>query len=66
MMSRHPHPMHMHLVQFRIDGVQAGGSEDGWKDIVMIPAGGRRSVTATFDGQPGIYMFHCHNLEHKN
>lgn len=67
MMSNHPHPMHVHLVQFRIEGVAAGSPEDGWKDIVMIPAmGGSRSVVATFDGEPGIYMFHCHNLEHED
>ena len=64
-MSRHPHPMHIHLVQFRIDGVSSGSLEDGWKDIVMVPSNGRRSIVATFDGAPGIYMFHCHNLEHE-
>jgi len=64
-MSRHPHPMHLHLVQFRIDGVAEGSTEDGWKDIVMVPANGQRSIVATFEGEPGIYMFHCHNLEHE-
>mmetsp|Transcript_14122 Transcript_14122/g.20861 ORF Transcript_14122/g.20861 Transcript_14122/m.20861 type:complete len:566 (+) Transcript_14122:1-1698(+) len=66
MMSNHPHPMHLHLVQFHIDGVNTGSLEDGWKDIVMVPANGQRSITAHFDGEPGIYMFHCHNLEHED
>lgn len=67
MMSMHPHPMHLHLVQFHINGISAGSLEDGWKDTVLIPDhGGARSITATFDGEPGIYMFHCHNLEHED
>lgn len=66
MMMMHPHPMHVHLVQFHIDGVSTGSLEDGWKDIVMVPGSGTRSVTATFEGEPGIYMFHCHNLEHED
>jgi hypothetical protein len=62
-----PHPIHLHLVQIHIDGVPSGSLEDGWKDVVMIPAGGRqRSITAHFDGGPGIYMMHCHNLEHED
>jgi len=65
-MSQHPHPMHLHLVQFRIEGVGSGELEDGWKDIVMVPSNGQRSIVATFDGEPGIYMFHCHNLEHED
>lgn len=62
----HPHPMHLHLVQFHINGIAAGSLEDGWKDIVVVPGGGERSITAHFDGEPGIYMFHCHNLEHED
>jgi len=66
MMSMLPHPMHLHLVQFHINGVSSGSLEDGWKDIVMVPTMGQRSITATFDGAPGIYMLHCHNLVHED
>jgi len=65
-MGMQPHPMHLHLVQFHIDGVASGSLEDGWKDIVVIPGRGTRSITAHFDDEPGIYMFHCHNLEHED
>lgn len=46
------HQVHLHLVQFHID--DASSLENGWKDIVMVPNGGTRSVTMTFNGNPGL------------
>jgi len=66
MMMMDPHPMHVHLVQFHVDGLDSGSLQDGWKDIVMVPANGQVSITATFDGEPGVYSMHCHNLEHED
>lgn len=60
-----PHPFHSHLVQFRIESV-GGELEDGWKDTMNIRDVIGRSYIATFNGQPGVYVFHCHNLEHED
>jgi FtsP/CotA-like multicopper oxidase with cupredoxin domain len=41
--TTHPHPMHLHLVQFQvidIDGQPQEPSDFGWKDTVVVPAGG--------------------------
>ena len=55
MMSMHPHPMHIHLVQFKIEGTSSTSQNHGWKDIINIPIGGSGSILAEFEGEPGIY-----------
>lgn len=65
----HPHPMHMHLVQFQvvnIDGEPQDSSRFGWKDTVVVPPGSEVTVAARFEGYTGKYVFHCHNLEHED
>lgn len=65
----HRHPMHIHLVQFQIleiNGVAQDPSQHGWKDTFVAPPNGQISVAARFDGSPGKYLFHCHNLEHED
>ena len=51
----HPHPMHIHLVQFKIEGTSSTSQNHGWKDIINIPIGGSGSILAEFEGEPGIY-----------
>jgi spore coat protein A len=67
--TSHPHPMHMHLVQFQV--VNIGGepqdpSDFGWKDTVVVPPGSEVTVVARFEKYTGKYVFHCHNLEHED
>jgi len=67
--TNHPHPMHMHLVQFQV--VNIGGepqapSEFGWKDTVVVPPASEVTVLARFEKYTGRYVFHCHNLEHED
>lgn len=62
------HPIHLHLVHFRIlsrDGGPPGPYDAGWKDTVFLE-GGTVRVVARFDGYRGRYVFHCHNLEHED
>lgn len=62
------HPIHVHLVHFRVlsrDGGPPGPYDAGWKDTVFLE-GGTVRVAARFDGWPGKYVFHCHNLEHED
>jgi FtsP/CotA-like multicopper oxidase with cupredoxin domain len=41
-------------------------NELGWKDTVRVNPGEMVSITATFDGFTGRYMYHCHILEHED
>ncbi|MDR8391437.1 multicopper oxidase family protein [Aliifodinibius sp. S!AR15-10] len=65
-----PHPMHIHVVQFKV--LSRSGSrgllptETGWKDTVLVMPGERVRVIMTFDAPKGLYVFHCHNLEHED
>jgi len=41
-------------------------NEMGWKDTVRVNPGELVSITATFDGFTGRFMYHCHLLEHED
>lgn len=63
------HPMHLHGVQFRVisrsnRGVQKW--EEGLKDTVLVLPGETVEILVHFTAQPGLYLFHCHNLEHED
>ncbi len=67
--TNHPHPMHLHLVQFQvvnIDGVPQEPAEFGWKDTVVVPPTSQVTILAKFSKYTGRYVFHCHNLEHED
>lgn len=55
------HPFHLHGFFFQVPG------EDGpraWHDTVDIPAHATREIAVRFDERPGMWMFHCHILDH--
>jgi len=72
---RMPHPMHIHGVRFRIlqreiyaneaSGVADGFVDNGYKDTVLIFPGQRLQVLLTAT-HPGLFLYHCHNLEHED
>ncbi|ATP41631.1 copper oxidase [Solibacillus sp. R5-41] len=67
MMGGMTHPFHIHGTQFKIvsiDGQEPPVSEQGWKDTVAIDAGETFKLAVKFNNK-GIYMFHCHILEHE-
>ncbi len=67
------HPIHLHLVRFEVLGRQAiGGAarpaepwEVGFKDTVIAFPGEVTTIKALFD-IPGLYVWHCHILEHED
>ncbi len=74
-----PHPMHIHGVQFQtiqrqIDPqyqseyeiIRPGLLDEGWKDTVLVWPGERVQVLARFADFAGLYLYHCHNLEHED
>jgi blue copper oxidase len=64
-----PHPMHIHGVQFqvieRIGGV-VEPYEKGWKDTVLVKKGEKVKVIMRFSNEKGVFLLHCHNLEHED
>jgi spore coat protein A, manganese oxidase len=73
------HPIHLHLVLFQVlDRVArpAGGGDPipiplephelGWKDTVAVNRRETVRVIAKFDDYQGLYVWHCHILEHED
>ena len=57
------HPMHLHGHHFQVVAVNGALVPGAVRDTELVPVGGR--VTIAFDaGNPGRWMFHCHNLYH--
>jgi FtsP/CotA-like multicopper oxidase with cupredoxin domain len=57
------HPMHLHGHHFQIVAVNGERVAGAVRDTELVPVGG--AVTLAFDaGNPGKWMFHCHNLYH--
>jgi blue copper oxidase len=79
MMGGMPHPMHVHGVQFRVidrrvhastvaawRSLSAGFVDEGWKDTVLVMPGERVRVLMRFADHAGLFLYHCHNLEHED
>jgi blue copper oxidase len=65
------HPMHIHGVQFQVLQRVGGrneliATEKGWKDTVLVMPGERVRIIMTFPEYRGMFVFHCHNLEHED
>jgi FtsP/CotA-like multicopper oxidase with cupredoxin domain len=73
-----PHPMHIHNVQFQVvqrtppsstssySTANQGFVDSGWKDTVLVWPGERVKVAMKFEPYTGMYMYHCHILEHED
>lgn len=65
------HPMHIHGVQFQVLERTGGrnkviASEKGWKDTILLMPGEKVRLIMTFPNYTGVFVFHCHNLEHED
>jgi len=59
------HPFHLHGYFFQvlsIDGVPPAVRE--WQDTVDIHVEGETRIAIHFDERPGMWMTHCHILDH--
>lgn len=66
-----PHPVHMHAGQFRVLSRSGGRGqvypwEAGLKDTVMLLPFESVDVVVRFEEYRGLYLLHCHNLEHED
>jgi FtsP/CotA-like multicopper oxidase with cupredoxin domain len=67
--SGQSHPLHIHDVQFQIvdiNGSAPSAGDSGWKDTVLVPERGSARVIMKFADLTGVYVFHCHKLEHED
>ena len=63
------HPMHIHLIDFKIlsrNGRAPFAYEKGPKDIVYVGEGESVRVLMKFGPHRGRYMIHCHNTVHED
>jgi FtsP/CotA-like multicopper oxidase with cupredoxin domain len=66
-----PHPVHVHGASFQVLSRTGGRGtvmpwEAGWKDTVLLLDGESVDVMIRFDGYRGLYVMHCHLLEHED
>ena len=79
MMGMMAHAMHVHGLQFKVlersvkprfssgrDSVSAGYVDAGWKDTVLVMPGERVRILLRFEHYPGLFLYHCHMLEHED
>ena len=73
------HPMHVHNLHFRViersgatsaagdaASLSAGFTDEGLKDVVLVLPGQRVKVLMKFEDHTGLYLYHCHILEHED
>ena len=69
------HPIHIHGRQFRVldrtggraaNALRDGIADAGWQDTVLVLPGETVRVQVTFTSHAGLYLYHCHILEHED
>jgi FtsP/CotA-like multicopper oxidase with cupredoxin domain len=55
------HPFHLHGYFFQVLDDELVPE---WKDTVNVPAKSERSIAVRFDQRSGVWMLHCHILDH--
>ncbi|QGY45802.1 multicopper oxidase domain-containing protein [Maribellus comscasis] len=78
-MMRMPHPVHLHGLQFQIidrdvsgmertvwETVKDGFMDEGWQDTFLLLPGMKVKIIMRFKDFTGLYVYHCHNLEHED
>ncbi len=78
-MMRMPHPVHLHGLQFQIierdisgmqrvvwESVKDGFMDEGWQDTFLLLPGMKVKIIMKFEDFKGIFVYHCHNLEHED
>jgi blue copper oxidase len=78
-MMQMPHPVHIHQLQFNIvnrnsdnvdrnlwNAVKEGFIDEGPQDIVYLLPGMYVDLVMRFEDFKGLFLYHCHNLEHED
>lgn len=54
------HPFHLHGFSFQVVGAEI----PEWRDTVDVAVNETVQVAVMFDSRPGMWMYHCHILDH--
>ncbi len=78
-MMQMPHPVHIHGLQFQIierdmsamdpdivETIKDGFLNEGWQDTFLLMPDMKVKVILRFKDYKGLYIYHCHNLEHED
>ena len=67
-LSEDIHPMHVHGLQFQVlnRSGESQPSDEGWKDTVRVGPAEIVNVLLRYSDYVGLYLVHCHNLEHED
>lgn len=78
-MMKMPHPVHIHGLQFKIierdvsqvspsvwNSMKDGVIDEGWQDTFLLLPDMRVKVMLRFEDFTGLFVYHCHNLEHED
>ncbi len=73
------HPIHLHGQQYQVVSrktthvnpedyatVSEGFLDKGWKDTVLVVPGEEVEIIKPFEDYAGLFLYHCHNLEHED
>ena len=61
------HPFHLHGFQFQVlDRNGVPEKDRRWKDTVNVPKHETVRFIVKYDDNPGLWMFHCHILDHED
>lgn len=61
------HPFHLHGFQFQV--LERGGKTEpfaSWKDVVNVRKHESVRIIVRYDDFPGMWMYHCHILDHED
>ena len=63
--TRWSHPFHLHGFFFQVlDAREQPAQPLAWKDTVDVPFEQTVKIAVRFDDRPGMWMYHCHILDH--
>jgi FtsP/CotA-like multicopper oxidase with cupredoxin domain len=78
-MMQMAHPMHLHGGQFQVlkrtrgagsaglaTALDEGLTDEGWKDTVLVLPGEEVLLLMRFPQFKGLFLYHCHILEHED
>ena len=78
-MMKMPHPVHIHGLQFQIidrdisqvspsvwNSMKDGFIDEGWQDTFLLLPDMSVTVALRFEDFTGLFIYHCHNLEHED
>jgi len=75
--STEPHPFHIHVSPFWVYDVDDGSGSlraadpndprlDRWQDVIILPPGGSVTIWHRFSEFEGLFVVHCHILQHED